>query len=135
MRDIVAYASNLMDERFILPQHPIDADSELIERVIAPACRQALAQIACHDALDSSVDIREAAESPQAQQHADGDRDRERRQQAEPESPPDDFRDLRDLIDVAADHQDFAARQRMHCQPYLLPLTLTAVDPNDHGAG
>src|SRR6266849_8131790 len=135
MRDVVADTCNLMDERFNLTQHPVDADGELVEWVIAPAGRQALAQIACHDALDSSVDIREPAKSPQAQHHADGDRDRERRQQAEPKGPPDDFRDLRDLIDVAPDYEDFTAWQWLHCEPHLLHLTLASVDPNDHDAG
>src|SRR5712691_9749054 len=123
MRDVVADTSNLMDESFNLAEHPVDADGELVERVIAPAGRQAFAQIACHDALDSSVDIREPAKSPQAQHHADGDRNCESRQQAEPKGPPDDFRNLRDLVDVAPDHEDFAAWQRMHCEPHLLPLT------------
>ena len=59
MGDVVADAGNFLDESFDLAQHPVDAGGELIERVIAAAGRQALAQIACHDTLDSSVDLRE----------------------------------------------------------------------------
>src|ERR1700680_3345035 len=113
MRDVVAYTGNLQDESFNLAQHPVDADGELVERVIAPAGREALAQVACHDPQDSPVDVREPIEGPQAQHYSDGSRQAERRQQAQREGPSDDLRDLFDLIDVPADRKNFAAWQRM----------------------
>src|ERR1700719_2358880 len=67
VRDVVAYTGNLNNKGFNLAQHPVDADGELVERVIAPAGRQALAQVACHDAQDSPVDIRETTDNPAGQ--------------------------------------------------------------------
>ena len=49
---------------------------------------------------------------PRAQHDPDAQRQDERRQQAERERPPHDFRDLGDLVDVPADRKNFAARQR-----------------------
>jgi hypothetical protein len=124
-----------MDERFNLAQHPVDADGELVERVIAPAGRQALAQIAGNDTLDFPVDVRQPIESPQAQHHSDANRQGERRQQAEPQGPADDFRDLFDLAIASANRQHFAARQRVNDESYVLCLAALPVEPNDRGVG
>ena len=43
MGNVVADAGNLLDESFDFAQHPVDADGELIEWIIAPVSRQALA--------------------------------------------------------------------------------------------
>jgi hypothetical protein len=96
-----------MDENFNLSQHPVDTDRELVERVIAPAGRQALAQIAGHDTLDSPIDFQEPIVSTQAQYRSNGNRQAERRQQAQHEGPPNDFRKLGDLINVPTDHKNF----------------------------
>jgi hypothetical protein len=98
MRDVVTDTSNLVDKSFDLAQHSVDADGELVERVGA-AGRQALTQIACDDALDSPVDLREPVMRAQAQHHADSDREPKRRQQAQRQGPLDDFCDLVDLVD------------------------------------
>ena len=59
MRDVVADTGNFTDERFNLAQHSVDADGKLVERIIASARRQALAQITGNDTLDTPVDFRE----------------------------------------------------------------------------
>src|SRR5579862_2591534 len=102
MGDVVADPGNLLDESFDLAQHPVDADGKLIERVIALAGRQALAQIAGHDPLNSSVDLRKPTAGPQAQHQSDHDCQTESRQQAKHKSTPDDVRNPGDLFDVAA---------------------------------
>jgi hypothetical protein len=48
----------------------------LIERVIAPASWQALAQVPCHNKLDSPIDLQKAVVCTQAQHHSDTNRDR-----------------------------------------------------------
>ncbi len=63
------------------------------------------------------------------------DRQQERRQQAERKRPPDDFRDLLDLLVVAAERQHVAVRQRVHDQPHVLGLAIVAVEPHHRGVG
>ena len=60
-------AGDLMDQGFDVAQHPVDIDSKLIERITSPAGRQALAQIAGYDTLDSPVDFQEPVLSTPAQ--------------------------------------------------------------------
>src|SRR5437660_2098220 len=57
MCDVVADAGNLMNQSFDLVQHAVDAECEVVEGIVASAGRQAFAQIACHDTLDSLVDL------------------------------------------------------------------------------
>ena len=66
------------------------------------------------------------------QHHPDGDRQHDRRQQAERERPQNDFGDLDDLIDVAADHQHVAVRQRMGGDTHVLQFATMIIDANDH---
>src|SRR6202035_2911392 len=106
MGDVVADAGNLMDESFDLAQHPIDADGELIEWVIALAGRQALAQIAVYDTLDSIVDLQESTAGTQAQHHSDGDRQNNGRQQAQRKGAHDDSRKVGEFVDIAADRNN-----------------------------
>src|ERR1700720_5046337 len=135
MRDVVADTGNLMDESFNLAQHLVHADSELVERIITPERGEALAQIACHDTLDSPVDFQESIVISRSQHHCGSNRQPERQQQAKREGPPNDFRYLGDLIDVSADHKNFAVCKRMRREPHLLILTVAAFEPNDRGYG
>ena len=83
MRDVVADTGNLMNKSFNLTQHPVDADRQLVERVIAPARGQPLPQVAGNDSLDPSVDLSEPVVSTPAQDHSDKHRQTESWQEAQ----------------------------------------------------
>src|SRR5580704_16667122 len=133
MGNVVTDAGNLMDESFDLAQHAVDAGGELVEWVVAPVRRQALAQIAGHDPSDSPVDLRESTASPQAQYQSDHDCQTESRQQAQQKCAPDDVGNPGDLFDVAADRENFSVRQSLRRQPHFLRLASLVVDPNHDG--
>src|SRR5262249_47033771 len=135
VRDVVADAGDLVDERLDLAQHPVDDDGELVERVVVAARRQALAQVAGDDALDRAVDLLEPLLGTAAEQDAGDDAEAERRQQSDGERPPDDLADLPELVDVAADHQHFAVGQAVRDQAHALRLAAAIVDPDHHGLG
>ena len=59
MRDVIADTGNLMNQSFNFAQHAVDADGELVERIIAPADWQAFAQVPRYNTLDFPVDLRE----------------------------------------------------------------------------
>src|SRR5580704_19069860 len=134
MGNVVTDAGNLMDESFDLAQHAVDAGGELVEWVVAPVRRQALAQIAGHDPSDSPVDLRESTASPQAQYQSDHDCQTESRQQAQQKGTPDDVGNAGDLFDVAANRKNFPTRQSRRRQPHFLRLTSLIVEANHHGA-
>ena len=73
--------------------------------------------------------------STQAQHHSNGNRQSERRHQAQREGPLNNFRKLGELVDVPTDHENLVVWQWMDGEPHLLHLAAAVADPNHRGVG
>ena len=132
--NVVADSGDLVDESLDLVEHAVDDDGELVEWIVETLRRQALPQIAADDTFDLLVDRLDALLGTQAQERPGRDGKAQGGQQAQRQRLLHDLRQLRKLVDVAADHQRFAIRQAARDRTGGLLLAPLSVDPDDDHA-
>jgi hypothetical protein len=108
VRDVVGHLAHAAEQPLDLVEHGIEVGRQLVELVARALERDALAEIARHDAARGAIDRIDPPEHAPAHDEAAGQPEQQRERKAPAQRAPDLRLDLQPVLDLASDQQPVA---------------------------